>query len=256
MIYYMNGIIVTFLIILGLVLGSFFNVVGLRVPKKESILFPGSHCSACNHQLKWFELIPILSYLFLKGRCNSCENKISFLYPFVEFATPFLFVLSYIQLGWGSQLLFGFLLISLMMIIFVSDFVYMLIPDKILIIFSIMFVILRIFYPMYPWWNPYAGAIIGFVLLLIIAILSKGALGGGDIKLFFVVGLALGIRGVFTTFMLAIFFGAIYGIILMIIGFSKRKAIPFGPFIGIGSIISLLYSDFIISFYLNFFKIV
>ncbi|MGV3465905.1 MAG: prepilin peptidase [Heyndrickxia sp.] len=252
----MNVIIITFLTIFGLVLGSFFNVVGLRVPKKESILFPRSHCPTCQHQLKWFELFPILSYLILKGKCNSCGERISYLYPFVEFSTSFLFVLSYIQLGWGIPLLFGLLLISLMIIIFVSDIVYMLIPDKILIIFSILFIILRAFYPMNPWWNPYAGAAIGFLLLLIIAIISKGAMGGGDIKLFFVVGLALGIQGVFTTFILAIFLGAICGIILMIMGFSKRKAIPFGPFIGIGSIVSLLYSDPILSLYLNFFRIV
>ncbi|WP_199256922.1 prepilin peptidase [Heyndrickxia camelliae] len=252
----MNGIIITFLTVFGLILGSFFNVVGIRVPKKESIMFPGSHCPACKHRLKWFELIPIFSYLFLKGRCHSCGIRISFLYPFVEMVTSFLFLLSYFKFGLSVQLLFALLLVSLMVIIFVTDIVYMLIPDRILIIFSILFTILRILYPMQPWWNPYVGAIIAFLLLLIIAVISKGAMGGGDIKLFFVVGLALGVKGVFTTFILSTFLGAIFGIILMIIGFSKRKAIPFGPFIGVGAIISLLYSDSIISLYLNFFKIV
>lgn len=242
--------------LVGLVLGSFFNVVGLRVPKKESIVWPSSHCPMCKHQLKWFELIPIFSYLFLKGRCFSCGKRISFLYPIVEFATSILFVLAYIRLGLEINLLFGLLLISLMMIIFVSDIIYMLIPDRILILFSILFVILRIFYPMNPWWYPYAGAAIGFLLLLIIAIVSKGAMGGGDIKLFFVVGLALGIRGVFATFMIATLLGAICGIILMIMGYSKRKPIPFGPFIGIGAIVSLLYSDPIVSGYLHLFRIV
>jgi leader peptidase (prepilin peptidase) / N-methyltransferase len=250
----MNVFWIIYFAIVGLVLGSFFNVVGLRVPLKESIVYPSSHCPDCKHKLKWFELIPVFSYIGLKGKCRSCKSRISVLYPTIEAVTGCLFALAYVKLGWNINLLIGLLLVSMIVIITISDLVYMLIPDIILLIFTVIFVALRIFYPMNPWWDSYAGAGLGFLLLFLIAVLSRGAMGGGDIKLFFVLGLVLGIKGSILTFMIASFLGAFFGIIMMVLGYyKKRKPIPFGPFIGVGAIISFMYTNTIISWYINFF---
>ncbi|WP_342357916.1 A24 family peptidase [Heyndrickxia oleronia] len=154
------------------------------------------------------------------------------------------------KIGWDIDLLFVLLFISLMIIITVTDIIYMLIPDRILLFFCSVFILLRIFYPTNPWWDFIVGAIIGFSLLLFIAIISKGAMGGGDVKLFFVIGLILGTKLSLLTFILATILGAIYGIFIIIVGkYKKRKPIPFGPFISLASIISLFYGNVIISWY-------
>ena len=120
--------------IYGLLFGSFFNVVGLRLPNNESILWPGSHCPKCNHKLAWYENIPIISYIFLKGKCKNCHEPISIMYPLIEFLTGALFLISYSVFGFGEQFLIGIVLSSLVVIIFVSDSQYMIILDSPLII--------------------------------------------------------------------------------------------------------------------------
>ncbi|MBU5214517.1 A24 family peptidase [Heyndrickxia oleronia] len=246
----MDSLMIVYFFILGLVFGSFFNVIGLRVPVNQSIFFPRSHCPSCKHQLRWFELIPLLSFLLLNGKCKQCKSKLSVLYPITEILTGALFAYSYMKIGWDIDLLFVLLFISLMIIITVTDIIYMLIPDRILLFFCSVFIFLRIFYPTNPWWDFIVGAIIGFSLLLFIAIISKGAMGGGDVKLFFVIGLILGTKLSLLTFILATILGAIYGIFIIIVGkYKKRKPIPFGPFISLASIISLFYGNVIISWY-------
>ncbi|MGE8206078.1 prepilin peptidase [Heyndrickxia sp. NPDC080065] len=250
----MNNIWIIYFAVLGLLFGSFFNVVGLRVTEKKSILVPRSHCPHCKHELKWFELIPIFSFLLLRGKCRICEKKISLLYPVMEFITGFLFAFTFAKFGWSTDLLLAMLLISLIAIITVSDFVYMLIPDSILLFFGFILIVVRIFYPSDPWWDFIVGAVFGFVLLLLIAIISKGAMGGGDIKLFFVIGLVLGVKMTFLTFILSTLLGALFGVLMIIAGkYKKRKPIPFGPFIGVASIISFLYGNSIIYWYFNIF---
>ena len=142
-----------FFFILGLLFGSFFNVVGLRIPKNMSIVFPNSHCDHCQRELSWFENIPVLSWLFLRGRCRTCDARISPLYPVMELATGLLFAFTYYKHGLGPNLLIGILFVSLLVIITVSDLAYMIIPDPVLLVFLIIFVVLRIFFPLQPWWD-------------------------------------------------------------------------------------------------------
>ncbi len=172
----------------------------------------------------------------------------------MEAVTASLFVLAYLQIGLELELLVAWTLISLFVIITVSDLKYMVIPDKILLFFTGVFVLERLLVPLSPWWDSLAGAGVGFSLLLLIAILSKGGMGGGDIKLYGVIGLVVGLKITILSFMLATFFGAIIG--LFALGFKvieKGKPIPFGPFIALGTIIAYLYRDTIISTYLSFF---
>jgi len=245
-----------YILIVGLILGSFFNVIGLRVPKKQSIVAPPSYCPKCHHQLKALELIPVISYLIQGGKCRQCKARINSLYPIVELMTGLLFFTSPLILGWSSELFIAWTLISLLMIIFVSDVSYMIIPDRVLLLFTLLFFIERLFIPLNPWWDSIVGATLGFVLLLFIAILSKGGMGGGDIKLYALLGLVLGTRIVLLSFFLAILFGTLFGIIGLATGKLKRKnPIPFGPFIGAGTLTAYFYGDLLLHFYLHLLKI-
>lgn len=240
------------LALFGLILGSFFNVAGLRVPGGKSIVAPGSSCPKCGHKLMPIELIPVLSYVFQRGKCRHCKAGISPVYPLIELLTGGLFALAPMAVGWSAELLVALTLISLLTIITVSDLAYMLIPDKVLLVFAAILVIERAFVPLLPWWDSLAGAAAGFMLLLSIAIVSRGGMGGGDIKLFAVVGYAIGVKAMLLSFFFATFFGAIFGIIGMLLGILKRKQqIPFGPFIALGTVIAYFYGEQLAGMYLN-----
>ncbi|WP_307068241.1 prepilin peptidase [Alkalibacillus filiformis] len=245
-------LIYLYIFILGLVLGSFYNVVGIRVADQRSIVTPRSHCPSCSKTLKWYELIPVLSYIFQKGQCRKCGEKVSSIYPFFELLTGLLFVLAFYKIGFQLEVIIAWMLISLLVIITVSDLYKQIIPDSILLVFLVSIILLRILIPTNPWYDAYLAAIIGFVLLLVIAIVSKGGMGGGDIKLFGVLGLFLGIQGTLMTLFLSSLIGAVVGVILMAFGKVKRGVpIPFGPFIAVSALIAYFYADELIDWYLR-----
>ncbi|MEH6938887.1 prepilin peptidase [Bacillus sp. JJ664] len=238
--------------ILGLVFGSFFNVVGLRVPLKISIVSPRSACSNCGHTLHSRELVPVFSYVLQKGKCRSCGVHISILYPLIELITGCLFVFALYQIGFQIELLIALTFISLLIIIVVSDLAYMLIPDRILLFFLPIFIIERYYIPLDPWWNSIVGAVGAFIVLFFIAIVSNGGMGGGDVKLFGVLGLVLGWKLILITFMIACFIGTVFGLASMKAGkVEKRNPIPFGPFIAIGGLISYFYGNELLNWYLS-----
>ncbi|WP_078555370.1 prepilin peptidase [Bacillus alkalicellulosilyticus] len=243
-----------YIFILGLILGSFYNVVGLRVPQKQSIVTPRSHCTKCKRTLTALDLIPFFSYVFLRGKCRGCQTKFSPIYPLMELATGLLLLLSYLYFGFTWELAVALLFMSMLVIITVTDISYMLIPDKILLVFAPLFVLLRVFLaPLDPWWDMFVGAGVGFGLLLLIAFVSKGGMGGGDIKLYAVLGLVLGLQNVLLSFFLATFFGALFGAVGMLLGKVKRgKPMAFGPYIVLGTIIAYFYGDLLINWYLQF----
>ncbi|PAQ16343.1 prepilin peptidase [Bacillaceae bacterium SAOS 7] len=234
----------------GLLFGSFFNVVGLRVPEGQSIVRPRSACPSCGHQLQAKELVPVLSYMMQGGECRACRARISPLYPLTELLTALLFLYAYLFFGMTMEFVLALLFISMLMIIVVSDLAYMIIPDKVLIFFLLLFVGGRMILPLQPWWDSLAGGTIGFVLLLLIAIASKGGMGGGDIKLFAVIGFVVGTKSVLLTFFLACLLGATIGLILMMFGVVKRgKPMPFGPFIALAAFIVYFQGDRLLAWY-------
>ncbi len=246
-------ILIIYLFIIGLFLGSFYNVVGLSVPMKQSFATRRSVCPSCGKTLSAIELIPVLSYLIQGGKCRGCKARISPLYPIIELLTGILFVLAFIVLGWQTELIVSWSLVSLFIIITVSDLKYMLIPDKILLVFAGVLLIERIFIPLTLWWDSLLGAAIGFTLLLIIAIVSRGGMGGGDIKLFALIGFVVGTKTMLLSFMLATFYGAFFGIIGLLFKLVKRgKPIPFGPFIAAGTLTAYFFYEEIIGWYLQF----
>ncbi len=238
--------------IFGLLLGSFYNVIGLRVPKKQSIVIPPSHCTACQNRLQPIDLVPVFSYIFLRGKCRQCGAKISPIYMLTELLTGALFAFSYWQLGFTAELVVALLFISLLIIINVSDIAYMLIPDKILLFFLPLFIVGRIFSPLTPWWDSIVGALVGFGILYFIAVVSKGGIGGGDIKLFFLIGIILGTVNSLLTLFLASFIGIIVGIIVLKVrGQGRKTPMPFGPSIAISAVINYFYGEALINWYWN-----
>lgn len=240
--------------LMGTILGSFYNVAGLRIPQNQSIAAPRSHCPHCKQTLSPLELVPVLSYILLGGKCRRCKAPVSALYPAVELSTGILFAAAPLIMGWTAELFVAWTLISLVIIVFVSDFKYMIIPDKVLLFFAAVLIVERIFIPLSPWWDSLAGAGLGFFLLLLIAVISKGGMGGGDIKLYAVIGIVLGVKLVLLSFFLATLFGAAIGGLGMIFGIvQKGKPIPFGPFIGIGTLLAYFYGSELIEWYFHSF---
>jgi leader peptidase (prepilin peptidase)/N-methyltransferase len=189
------------------------------------------------------------------GKCRGCKARISPLYPAVEMLTGVLFASAPIFLGWSSELLVGWILISLFMIIFVTDVAYMLIPDKILLFFIVIFIVLRFSFPLMPWWDSIVGAAVGFSLLLSIAVVSKGGMGGGDIKLFAVIGFVLGMKMVLLSLLFACFYGALLGITGLLTGILKKKTlIPFGPYIVFGTLTAYFWGDSLLHWYVTFLR--
>lgn len=250
----MEALFYVYLFLFGLVCGSFFNVVGMRTAENRSIITPGSHCPKCRHPIAAKELIPVVSYILQKGRCKHCQHSISLKYPFFELSTACLFAVSPLAAGWSKELLAAFLLISLVVIVTVSDLHKMLIPNRVLLFFGMAIFITRLFAPMEPWWDPYAGSLLGFGLLYVIAAASKGGMGGGDIKLFAVLGLFVGVKGIVLTLFFAAFFGMLFGLALMAMRkFKRKQPIPFAPFIGLAVLVSYAFGEQWWDFYFRLF---
>lgn len=250
----MEYIYAVFVLLYGMVFGSFFNVVGMRTAKGQSVIRPRSSCPACRTPLTWKELVPLFSYLFLRGRCRTCGVKISFLYPATELLTGLLFSLSYLQFGFSWEWLQALVFLSLLMIVTVSDLDSMIIPNRVLLVFSLLFLVIRLADPLVPWWDSLAGALLGFSVLYLLAAVTRGGMGGGDIKLFFVLGLFLGTKKVLLTLFFASFLGTLFGLLLIALKkFRRKKPVPFAPFIGAGAWIAYLYGDRLLAWYLSTF---
>lgn len=242
-----------FFFLFGAVFGSFYNVVGLRSPKKETFSNDRSYCPHCKKTLHWYELIPVLSYLLQFGKCRKCKQRISPLYPVIEFSTAALFMISFWKFGFDMELITAILFVSMLMIIYVSDLMYMVIGNKILLFFLPLFIIMRVISPLDPWWSPIAGALLASVLIAVIIVISRGGMGAGDMKLFFVLGIVLGMGKVMLTFFLAALLGALAGMLLLAFKWIERKQpVPFGPYIVIAALIAYYYGETIIDWYIGF----
>ena len=182
--------------VVGLILGSFYNVLGYRLPKKESIVFPSSHCPNCKHKLKLTDLIPVLSYLLLKGKCRYCKKKISIIYPIIEVLTALLFVLSYYLYGLSYEFAIAITLSSVALITIASDIRYMVIEDSILIIGGILILAFGFLINVDKGISIIINGIISFIIMFVIKFIAdvmfkKEAMGGGDVKLLTLFGAIL-----------------------------------------------------------------
>lgn len=245
-----------FIFIIGTIIGSFLNVCIYRIPRGESIAFPSSHCPSCSTPLKWYELVPVLSFLVQGGRCGYCREKISLQYPLIELLNGFLYILAYRNFGLSIDLIFICSIISILVIISGIDYYTQTIPDSLVLVLLIISIIQKItLYLLYgsspQIFNSSLGLLISGGLFLLIAIVSKGGMGGGDIKLISVLGFVLGFKRIFLSIFLSFIIGAIISIFLLIFKVKSRKdPIPFGPFLCIAFIITLFWGSELMNWYL------
>ena len=235
------------LFIFGIIMGSFYNVLATRLPQNRSIVRPGSHCDFCKEQLKWYENIPLLSYILQMGKCRHCKKIIPFNIFVSELATGVLFVFSYLYFGISYEFFIMMILSSLTVIIFVSDFKYMIILDSPLVISAVLIFILK--------WTYYGinnallsllNGLLVFLVMLLVGFVGKKAykreaLGGGDIKLSFVIGMILGIQLSMVSLIFSTFLALPYALATIVL--KKDSEVPFGPFIVSSLLIVFLYYD-------------
>lgn len=245
---------------LGAVVGSFLNVCIIRIPKEESIVFPGSHCQSCQKPILPIDNIPILSFLFLRGRCRHCSAKISWQYPLVEFISACLFVVFFSHFGLSIK---GALYLLLALALLTETFIdlrYQIIPDLITLPGIVLGLAASALFPdlhgQSVWWKGLVGSLIGMFAgggffyitgMLAEKILKKEAIGGGDIKLLAMIGALLGWPGVAWTVFSSSVLGSIVGIYLRIK--SGEERIPFGPYIALGAFFYLFFGHRIILWY-------
>lgn len=239
----------------GAIFGSFYNVVIYRLPRKLSISKGTSFCPQCKHRIMPLELIPIVSFIFLRGKCAHCHTPISFRYPLIEFITGLTFMLSYLRFGLSYSTLVAMILASLCIIVAMIDFDTMEIYDR----FNIMILLLALISMIGLSPIPLTDHIIGFfvisVPLYIIAIITNG-IGGGDIKLMAVSGLLLGYQATLIAFFIGAILGGSMAIYLLVTKQTQMKSlIAFGPYLCVGIFTSYLYGLEIFNWYLNLFRI-
>jgi leader peptidase (prepilin peptidase)/N-methyltransferase len=244
--------------IMGSCLGSFANVCIYRIPREESISFPPSHCTVCGNEVKRYDLIPIISYGILRGKCRFCGEKISLRYPLVELFTAIIFGVLYIK--YGMTLIFikyaalSLLLVVIGMIDYDTTDVYFIV-SMVGVILGVVFIIAEVLFGgnSIKAVLPYVyGAILGGGVITLIILLTKG-MGAGDAEICIVCGLFLGWKLTVLLLFLSFVIGGFGGILLIAIKKKTRKDyIPFGPFIAIAAIITMIYGNDIISWYLHF----
>ncbi len=228
-------------------MGSFFNVCIHRIPKGESIIYPPSHCPNCNMPLKFYDNIPIMSYIFLKGKCRYCGTRISPTYPIVEFLTGFLYFLSYMYFGKNLWIFISStVFISFLIIITFIDLRHMIIPDIVVYPAITIGLLISLFKGYEFLFDSVLGGIIGGFTIFLIIFLSRGGMGIGDIKLATMIGIFLGVNYIIMALILSFIIGGFIGIFLLLLKIKKRKdPIPFGPFLSIGAILSLFWGNII-----------
>lgn len=239
-------VIYMFTFLIGLILGSFYNVVALRTLSGESLSFPASHCCTCNHKLNFFDLFPVLSWTFLKGKCRYCGEKISYVYPVGELLTASAYTMIVYKFGFTLEALIQIVFITFMIFSTTTDLKETMVPDRFVIIGSILVLSLRIIAKDNLTHYLISG-FIAFAVLFLILILSKGRMGGADVKLYGLIGLAIGSNAIGS-----LFYAAMIALIFQIPIIIKNKGkidrsreIPFVPYITLGVLST---------YFLNFFR--
>ncbi|GEQ20856.1 prepilin peptidase [Clostridium butyricum] len=241
-------------IILGLVIGSFLNVCIYRIPREESISYPPSHCGNCGHNLHPVDLIPIISYVFLKGKCRYCKEKISIRYPMIEGLNCILYLVIYMKYGFMIYTVEFCILISLLIVISMIDYNTQEVYTSTTVfgaIVGVIFILINKFVYGQEVMNLLMGGVTGAAIIGAIVYLTKG-MGEGDIEIAGVCGLFIGVKQIILALFLAIMLGGAVGVVVILLNLKNIKdKIAFGPFIAIGTLIAILYGNALISWYFN-----
>ncbi len=244
--------------IFGLIIGSFLNVCIYRTPRNESIVYPGSRCTLCKKPIPWYDNIPLLSYLMLRGRCRVCHEKISFRYFAVELISAISFLILFMNFRFNYIFwIYSLLTFSLILVTFI-DLEFQIIPDRISLVGIFIGVIFSIVFPglqsAFTWKRAFLNSIIGALagggLIYLTGVLGqlafkKESMGGGDVKLMAMLGAFLGWKMAILIFFLAPFFGTPIGIYVKLV--KKEDIIPYGPYISLASFVAMVWGHKILS---------
>ncbi|MEW5954036.1 MAG: prepilin peptidase [Bacillota bacterium] len=241
-----------FAFILGAVIGSFLNVLIYRIPRDQSVVFPPSACGACGARLGWRDLFPVVSYVLLRGRCRNCGAAISPRYPLVEVLSGLGFLAIYLKYGLTVGGLAAAVLFSLLLAIIFIDLDFLIIPNRLVLAGLILGVPLVMLQSFELLLSGLLGLAVGGGLLLLTAVVSRGGMGGGDIKLAAMIGLYLGWPQILLMLFISFLLGAIVGLGLVALRRKKMKeAVPFGPFIAVATYIVMFWGPSILNWYTN-----
>ncbi len=257
----LNSFLYSIIFLFGLIVGSFLNCIIYRLEISKSFLKGRSFCPYCKHELAWYDLIPIFSFLMLKGKCRYCQKPISIQYPLVELTTALLFVLiinnqlSIINFQNLLTTIYLLLTTCFLIIIFVYDFKHYIIPDKVIFPAIGLAFIYNLLTTNYLLLNTLLAALGASAFFLSIYLISRGKwMGFGDVKLSFLMGLILGFPNILVALFFAFFTGAITGLILIAQSKKTLKSmVPFGPFLVFGTFLAMFYGEQIINWYSNLF---
>ena len=234
----------------GIIIGSFLNVLIYRVPKKENIVTTRSHCMECGYQLRWYDLVPLFSYLVLGGKCRKCKTKLSVQYPLIEGLNGVLYLVIFIKLGLSMEFLLYCLLFSALLALSVIDFRTYEIPIG-FCYFILALGIVRVATDFVNWAEYAIGFVAVSLVLTIIYYVSKGtAIGGGDVRLMAATGLLLGWKKNVLAFLLGCIIGSVIHIARMKIS-GEGRTLAMGPYLAVGVMIAALWGSEMIGWYLG-----
>ena len=238
----------------GLAVGSFLNVCIVRLPLRQSVATPSSRCPACGRSLRWFENVPVLAWVVLRGRCRTCDAAISPVYPIIEVVTPLVFLLQYWQVGWGPLLVVRLVFSSAMVVLFVIDLQHRILPNMITVPgIGVGLVAALVFEP--GWQAALLGVLIGGGGLLVIAevyyrVRHAEGLGMGDVKMLAMIGAFLGWQLMLVTLFLASLLGSVVGIGMIALGLGDSKyALPLGSFLALAAVVTTAAGGSVIQWY-------
>jgi len=254
----MESIWIAVFALLGVAIGSFLNVCIDRLPAHQSLVFPASHCTSCQRRISLKDLIPVFSYLWLRGRCRYCQAPIPKRLLWVEIGTGAILAFLYWHYGFGIELAVGAFYFCLFIVILVIDLEHHLILNKVVYPSIIVALALSVFLPeldsVPSVASAAAGGAIGLGLFLLITVVSRGGMGWGDVKMAALIGLVTGFPLILVALLLAVILGGLVAWIMILLKVRSRKqSIPFGPFLALATMVTLLWGSDILNWYLGFF---
>lgn len=259
----MNWLTLVFGFCFGTIIGSFLNVCIHRIPQDKSIITPSSHCPSCKKPIRFYDNIPLVSFIILRGRCRECQSPISFRYPLVEFLIGLFSVILLLRYGISLNYLIYFAFFSSLTLVSFVDLSHRIIPDVISMPGILIGLVISLFYPQMSFTNALIGVALGGGSLYVVAsvyqiVTKREGMGFGDVKLLAMIGAFIGWKGVLFTILCSSFIGSVVGVVLMLISSEadSKYAVPFGPFLSLGAIIYVMWGEALITWYLSFLRTV
>ncbi|MGL4523738.1 MAG: prepilin peptidase [Bacilli bacterium] len=245
----------------GLIFGSFYNVVGWRVPQGMSINKPRSHCPKCERTLSALDLIPVLSWIVLSGKCRSCKSPVHVMYPFFELITGLVFSFAYWTWGWSGETVIFITFYSMLIIVSISDLHFMLVSEVVLLFFGVVLLVEMLVFGTFDWKEQLLGFLVGYGTLLVISLSAKAyykqtAMGYGDVELYGVIGFVIGWKLTLLSLFIACLFGIVHGVVLNRVQRNsetqtEKMQLPFVPSIAAATFVAVHWGEGLMQWYFS-----